>query len=620
MRQKNGLVFSVAVVVAGCMPDYVSDLPRRGGPHEDAPTRPEEEEEPVTPAPGPPSVGSAPSFGPTVRQADPPPPLSGGTIAVAPDEHTVVAADPDRDRVYVIDIRTREVKTVSLALHDEPGRVAIDAASRAHVLLRSGGAVVTIDMSSASIIERRDVCPAPRGIAFDPTADVLHIACGGGELVTWPAGGGREIQRRFVARDLRDVAVLGDGLAISTFRRATILRTHAGSDVISEQAVASSPAFGAPHVAWRMIAAPSPETDDDSVDVLVAAQRAPDASSVTPPPAAPASYYGLPENPCSPPGPSPVVHDGSESVNVPNAVLPVDVAATKDVMVVVAAGNGHTANRDQLVFLDRRPPARSSPSHAFTCSSGWGLGFVGAQLTSAAFAKRGAVVVALSREPAMLVVVDVSTMQEEARIALATESREDTGHAIFHSNSGAGAACASCHPDGRDDGHAWRSVELGARRTPSLLGTLANTAPYHWTGEAKDMTALVQLTFESRMKGQKLAPDQLAAIEGWLGALRAPPAAPPSDAAAAQRGKALFEGAATCASCHSGAMMTNNASRDVGTGGVFQVPPLVGVGWRAPYLHDGSAESLGAVLTRGHAGTALQPKQIADLTTYLETL
>src|SRR5437870_7650387 len=38
-------------------------------------------------------------FGPTVRQAVPPPPISGGTLLVTRDGKTAVVADPDRDQV-----------------------------------------------------------------------------------------------------------------------------------------------------------------------------------------------------------------------------------------------------------------------------------------------------------------------------------------------------------------------------------------------------------------------------------------------------------------------------------------------------------------------------------------
>jgi len=296
----------------------------------------------------------------------------------------------------------------------------------------------------------------------------------------------------------------------------------------------------------------------------------------------------------------------------------VDVAATRDWMVVVAAGNGHTPGKPQLIFVRRAAAVRSTQT--FACDAGEPTYAPNAQLTSVSFAQNGTRVVALSREPAALLVVDAETHQEVSRIALAVESREDTGHAIFHSNSGVGLACASCHPDGRDDGHAWRSVELGPRRTSSLLGTVANTAPYHWNGEAKDMRALAQLTFQTRMSGPLLAVDQTDAMDGWLRALRAPTLSKPTDAAAVSRGKAAFEGAATCSSCHSGPMRTSNASVDVQTGGTFQVPSLIGVSWRAPHLHDGSAPSVKALLERGHGGAKRPAAQISDLVSFVNTL
>src|SRR5688572_24133970 len=59
---------------------------------------------------GAPPLGPQPSFGATVSQAEPPPPISGGTLAIAPDGVTAVAADPDRDRVYVVDLPARAVR------------------------------------------------------------------------------------------------------------------------------------------------------------------------------------------------------------------------------------------------------------------------------------------------------------------------------------------------------------------------------------------------------------------------------------------------------------------------------------------------------------------------------
>jgi cytochrome c peroxidase len=81
-----------------------------------------------------------------------------------------------------------------------------------------------------------------------------------------------------------------------------------------------------------------------------------------------------------------------------------------------------------------------------------------------------------------------------------------------------------------------------------------------------------------------------------------------------------------CANCHSGPELTNNETRDVGTGGAFQVPSLVGVSWRAPFLHNGCAKTLKDRFDGSCGGdkhgdiTGLTSAQISDLSAYLESL
>ncbi|MEI8257298.1 MAG: c-type cytochrome, partial [Deltaproteobacteria bacterium] len=105
------------------------------------------------------------------------------------------------------------------------------------------------------------------------------------------------------------------------------------------------------------------------------------------------------------------------------------------------------------------------------------------------------------------------------------------------------------------------------------------------------------------------------------------PLVPPGNAAAADRGRALFQDTTVaCASCHVAPLFTNNASMDVGTGGTFQVPSLRGLRWRAPFMHDGCAPTLrdrfgpcGGREAHGHTA-ALTPAQLDDLVAYMETL
>jgi cytochrome c peroxidase len=228
-----------------------------------------------------------------------------------------------------------------------------------------------------------------------------------------------------------------------------------------------------------------------------------------------------------------------------------------------------------------------------------------------------------TREPAQLWMLEPSGGRRA--VTLSTTSRRDTGHDLFHVQAGEMIACASCHPEGREDGHVW-NLDGHLRRTPSLSATIAGTAPYHWPGDFKDLGTLVQNVYTVRMGGSALAGDELSVLEHWVLGVPSLPAPSWVDANAATRGKAIYENAgAACSTCHSGPKLTNNETMDVGTGAAYQVPPLVGVGWRTPLMHDGCAATIadrfGSCSTSTHGDlTSLSPGDISDLSAYLETL
>jgi mono/diheme cytochrome c family protein len=308
--------------------------------------------------------------------------------------------------------------------------------------------------------------------------------------------------------------------------------------------------------------------------------------------------------------------DGSVVINTTfPGVLPVDVAVSPDgsAVAAVAPGNAFTPNLDTVFVFS-------------TCGVQQELATIVAadgtseQPIAVAFAAVDRLLVQ-TRQPAELHVYDSGSTS--FTVALSSVSREDTGHAVFHTQAGGMIACASCHPEGRDDGHVWL-LDGNTRRTPSLQGTIAGTAPYHWPGDEADLNVLVNDVYTVRMGGVLLPDDQRTALNGWVQTVPPPPASPGSSAS--QRGRALFTRADVgCATCHSGPKFTNNATMDVGTGGAFQVPPLVGVAWRAPLMHDGCAATLadrfGACATPGHGSIgALSQGDIAYLVAYLETL
>jgi mono/diheme cytochrome c family protein len=249
--------------------------------------------------------------------------------------------------------------------------------------------------------------------------------------------------------------------------------------------------------------------------------------------------------------------------------------------------------------------------------------FVPGQPTAVAFASDGTLVVQ-SREPARLILMFSGGMR---MIELGGESRLDTGHELFHRDPGVGIACASCHGEGGDDGHTWKFSRIGRRRTQAVNIGLAGTEPFHWSGEMENLNTLMNEVFVGRMGAAPQSEPRLNALSSWIFQQRPPASLRNPQDEAALRGKALFESAEVgCAACHSGEKLTNNDNADVGTGLALQVPSLIGIGHRAPFMHTGCAATLRDRFDPEcggdqHGQTAgLDPAQIDDLVAYLESL
>jgi cytochrome c peroxidase len=240
-------------------------------------------------------------------------------------------------------------------------------------------------------------------------------------------------------------------------------------------------------------------------------------------------------------------------------------------------------------------------------------------------------VIVQSREPAQLWLVGLegTAMTSATPLALTDVSRGDLGHTVFHSNSCGGLACASCHPEGHEDGRVWNFACEGDRRTQDIGGGLAHTEPFHWNGDLGNFSALVNTVFVGRMSGPQLTSDQSAAMLRWIDSVPTLPSPRAPAEAQVARGKAIFnDPTVACGSCHTGTLLTNNATVDVGTSGMFQVPALRGLAWRAPYMHNGCAATLDARFAPGtcsggdaHGRTSqLTAAQRADLIAYLQSL
>ncbi len=587
-----------------------------------------------------------PVFGPMCTAGVPPPPISGGTLLVTHDGRTAVVCDPDRDAIYIVNLGSLTISfTVALNPGDEPGRLVEDGAGRIHVALRSGGALLTLDPSSGAVLGRRSVCPAPRGVAWDSTQDAIWVACATGELVALPSAGGPPTTSWVVERDLRDVLVNGGAVSVSEFRSAQLLAL-AGDGTVASRSTLPAPDTGfAPHVAWRTVPGPSGTT----VSVYQEHSLSSLSTETTGGYGSGGGCGGFGGGAGSPPAAFMESFDAGGPT--PTVFLPSfgpESGAIGSVLTVLGSDGKVTVNRtfdgvlpvDVAVSPDGSTYAVATPGSAFSQSGALVLGEGGlgaavllglADITqvpiAVAFDPNGDILVQ-TRDPAILWVFPAGkggSFLPPVAIPLSMVSRCDTGHDIFHTHAGAAIACASCHPEGGDDGHVW-TLNGDLRRTPSLRGTIAGTAPYHWPGDEPNLPTLVNDVYTVRMAGQSLDDPNMTALTGWVESLPAPPAPTWINSLAAASGKALFERADVgCATCHSGAKFTNNATVDVGTGGAFQVPPLVGVGWRTPLLHDGCAQTIadrfGSCATAQHGTiSSLSAEDLTNLTAYLESL
>jgi YVTN family beta-propeller protein len=218
-------------------------------------------------------------------------------------------------------------------------------------------------------------------------------------------------------------------------------------------------------------------------------------------------------------------------------------------------------------------------------------------------------------------------------------------------------SCASCHNDGGGDGRTWDLTGFGEglRNTVALRGRAGSEGFLHWSNnfdEVQDFEGQIRnlaggtglmgnADFNAGTRSQPLGDPKaglsadLDALAAYVKSLNAFASSPLRNAdgtltAAASAGRSVFI-AKNCSSCHGGANFTksaNNNPEDVGTinadsgnrlGGPLtgiDVPTLRDVWATAPYLHRGSAATLGDAI-RAHDGVSVTDAELANLVAYV---
>ncbi len=210
----------------------------------------------------------------------------------------------------------------------------------------------------------------------------------------------------------------------------------------------------------------------------------------------------------------------------------------------------------------------------------------------------------------------------------------EEGRRLFYSATdermaadGAGVSCSTCHTEGRNDGFTWTFEGGELRQTPNLAAAPADTAPVTWTLDVESVAREAQITSEGRMGGAGLTASEALRIEAfvaWLAGVENERKGEDTDLV--RLGREIFHREEVgCASCHAGTHLTDNAFYPMFGLEAVNTPSLVAVSASAPYLHDGSAPTLRALLEKVRDGSmgdtsSLSAAEMDALEAYLESL
>jgi hypothetical protein len=250
-----------------------------------------------------------------------------------------------------------------------------------------------------------------------------------------------------------------------------------------------------------------------------------------------------------------------------------------------------------------------------------------------------------------ILVVDTKSLAAQGRIVLGDGGLNDpirrgervfttAGYTFQHQFS-----CRSCHPDGHVDGLSYDFDTTGIGDNlldnRSLMG-VAGTEPFKWSGKNPSLEVQCGPRFAKvLMRTDPIPQKQLSDLTTFIKSL--PPQrvmargadgklTPPQE-----RGRAIFFATKTstnqeipherrCSTCHRPPLYSVRLPFDVGSGGMFDTPHLLGLADTAPYLHDGRALSLEEIWTLYntndlHGVTSYMNKiQLNDLVAFLKTL
>lgn len=622
-------------------------------------------------------------------------PTSSGSVALSNDDSLIYAADTDNGVLVVVDAKTK-AKLAEVKVGQQPTRITVGTDDTIYVVNRGSRSVSVIRKGEWSEAMRLETGVEPAGLALHQDGKTLYVASATskdrsdvGTLTAFDTQTLRPLWETPVGAEPRGVAVVKDRVYVTLFKDGDVAEVDAAtgallkggtslygdanrSRVSSGQSAITSTSYK-PRAMNDIIATPdgkrvfTPTVWARENDITVKpnrfggyyAQGGPcaigavaSAGIVTfdtgdkglTPRVDDLSACAVSGKASNDPGfPSSALAPRSASGELPVQGPTVGVTSPDGAWVLVV-------NRESRTLTAIPATSRTSNQEEFD-KSGSSIAFageVGAGADGIAVDSKGLTAYVYNQfdhridqvtlgstdfvvHPVATVATDVLTPRLAEGRRLFFDAR-DARMSAANTN----VACSTCHLEGRDDGHVW-SFPDGPRQTPALAGRhLLATAPYHWTGEFKDLTAFNAHTVVERMGGSGLDSVTADKLDSFIDGLPVAENATAPMTPAATHGRQVFEKAG-CNTCHTGTLLTNNLNADVGTRnprdrasdlnaatGEFNVPSLAGISRSAPYLHDGSQATLEARVFDGNNQHGrvdlLTTDEKNDLVAYLKTL
>ncbi|MEZ4463128.1 MAG: hypothetical protein R3F43_01070 [bacterium] len=506
-------------------------------------------------------------------------PVGGWPVAVRwwADAGLLIVAQAGRDSVGFVDPALGRLVD-AIPVGDEPAGLVLDDSDpdqpRLYVALSGENAVVSIDLESHAVLGRVDVGRDPRAMAFDAQRGRLYVA----SLVSGNAHN-RGLLSPVESPPARDVAVIDtDGFTLHQMipEVGTILRglwldptdpdrllvalSHARNDR------AGIEADSRPH---RHALAEIRFTGDE---------------------------YAVRE----------VVLGRSQASPFSMALLP----DGQGLAVTLSAGKAVLVLDPQSLELRRSMVAGSDPR---------GLVVAGGRLWTYAWLSNRvegwSVRPAVGDRPVQVEVGHDPTPAEVKAGQRIFNDADFSKHADF--------SCNNCHVDGLTDGLVWNILLDGDVNTLSFRN-VGGTGPFLWGGV---LPTLFDFSREVlRLVGAEATGTQMEQLTLYMQSVTAPPnpyTLPGGRLTeAGVRGRALFEGAAACASCHAGPLLTSGQVVNGKTPLLTDVPSLIATYDSGPWGRQAQWTTLEAMVRYGvqYTGADLSETELADLLAYVQQL